>query len=319
VDRYIGETPKGVIPVFSYYMIRQSLPGRNNTDEPKAVLSNLKNDATMKAWLADLRLFMKRAGGFPKRTVVLQLEPDMWGYGEHAATGNDAATVPVARVGSLAGLAQRAVEMRDQFAPNVLLAYHASGWGTGVDISISDPGPAQVDALAAKAARFYRSLHAGFDLTFTDWSDRDAAFKRKIYGAGPEAWWTSADHARAVRFIRGYSSAAGQRVAVWQIPLGNTIMRAMDNTWGHFQDNHVQWLLGKDGRAHLKSLAGAGAIGFLFGGGATGTTCACDATGDGKTDPAPIDGNGRPSYNADDDGGYFRHRARAYYANPVGL
>jgi hypothetical protein len=309
-----------VIPVFSYYTIRQSLPGRNNmTDEQKAVLSNLRNDATMKAWLADLRLFMKRAGGFSKRTVVLQLEPDMWGYGEHAATGNDAATVPVARVGSLAGLAQRAVKLRDELAPNVLLAYHASGWGTGVDISISDPGPAQVDALAAKAARFYRSLHARFDLTFTDWSDRDASFKRKIYGAGPDAWWTSADHTRAVRFIRGYSGAAHQRVAVWQIPLGNTIMRAMDNTWGHFQDNHVQWLLGKDGRAHLASLAGAGAIGFLFGGGAEGTTCACDVIGDGKTDPAPIDGNDRPSYSADDDGGYFRHRARAYYAQPVGL
>jgi hypothetical protein len=317
VDRYIGETEKGVHAVFSYYMIRQSLPGRDNGDEPNAVLSNLRNPTTMKAWLDDVRLFMKRASRFPNKAVVLQVEPDMWGYGEQAAKGDDAATVPVARVGNLSGLAKAVVAMRDNLAKNVVLAYHASGWGTGVDVSISNPTPARTDALARKAARFYRSLGAKFDLTFTDWSDRDAAFKRAIYGAGPDAWWTSADHSRAVRFIRGYSAAAHQRVAVWQIPLGNTIMRAMNNTWGHFQDNHVQWLLGADGRAHLKSLRDAGAIGFLFGGGAEGTTCACDARGDGKTNPAPIDGNSRPSYNADDDGGYFRNRARAYYGAPV--
>jgi hypothetical protein len=90
-------------------------------------------------------------------------------------------------------------------------------------------------------------------------------------------------------------------------------MRAMDNTWGHYQDNHVQWLLGRDGRKHLRALRDAGAIGFLFGGGADGTTCACDGRGDGTTNPAPIDGNARKSYSAADDGGYFRHQARAYY------
>jgi hypothetical protein len=317
VDRYIGETEKGLRPVFSYYTIRQSLPGREDGNEPRAVRSNLRNDATMRAWLDDLRLFMKRAARFPNRTVVLQVEPDMWGYGEQVAKGDDAATVPVARVGTLAGLAKRVVAIRDNNAKNVLLAYHASGWGTGVDLSINDPSLERTDALAKKAARFYRSLGAKFDLTFTDWSDRDAAFKRAIYGAGPEAWWTRSDRRRALRFIRGYSSAAGQRVVVWQIPLGNTIMRAMNNTWGHYQDNHAQWLLGRDGQAHLVALRDAGAIGFLFGGGAEGTTCACDARGDGRTDPAPINGNDRRSYSANDDGGYFRHRARIYYERPV--
>jgi len=320
LDRYVSESAKaGMVPVFSYYMIRQSLPGRDDGDEPHAVLSNLRNGSTMKAWLADIRLFMKRAGGFPKRTIVLQVEPDMWGYGEHAASKSDAATVAVARVGNLAALAQAVVRMRNKVAPNVLLAYHASDWGTGVDLTVNDPSSKQTDALAAKAARFYRSLKAHFDVTFTDWSDRDAAFKRAIYGAGPEAWWNAADSARWVRFIRGYSAAAHQRVVVWQIPLGNTIMRAMNNTWGHYQDNHVQWLLGSNGRAHLNTLARAGAIAFLFGGGADGTTCACDARGDGVTNPAPINGNARKSYNADDDGGYFRHQARAYYKQPVPL
>ncbi|HKP91369.1 MAG TPA: hypothetical protein VJT75_15500 [Thermoleophilaceae bacterium] len=320
VDRYIGETEKNLTAVFTYYMIRQSNPGAGDGDEPHAVLANLRNAATMKAWLGDVRALLGRAGGFPKRTVVLHVEPDMWGYGEQAAKNDDAATVPVARVGDMAALARRVVSLRDQLAPNVLLAYHASGWGTGVDLSINDPSLARSADLGRKAGRFYRSLKADFDVTFTDWSDRDAAFKRAIYGAGPEAWWTSADRARALRFLRAYTAKARQRVAVWQLPLGNTVMRAMDDTWGHYQDNHVQWLLGRDSRKHLRALRDAGAIGFLFGGGAPGTTCACDATGDGRTNPAPINGNTRASYSADDDGGFFRRQARAYYgAGAVGL
>src|SRR5262249_34752222 len=58
----------------------------------------------------------------------------------------------------------------------------------------------------------------------------------------------------------------------------------------------------------------AGVVAFLFGPGAPGTTCACDATGDGVTSPAPIDGNVGLSLSADDDGGFFRWKASAYYA-----
>ena len=48
-------------------------------------------------------------------------------------------------------------------------------------------------------------------------------------------------------------------------------MRAMNNTWDHFQDNRVQWLLGPDSRAHLRAYVAAGFVGFLFGRGADGS------------------------------------------------
>jgi hypothetical protein len=310
VDRYVGESARaGVTPVFSYYMIRQSLPGRDNGDEPAAVLSNLSNAATMRAWLADVRLFFERAGRFPRTRVVLQVEPDMWGYGQQAARNDDASTVPVAEVGDLGGLARAVVDLRNRLAPNVVLGWHLSDWGTKVDLTLNDPSLRRTGMLARRSARFYRSLHARFDVTFTDFADRDASFKRKIYGAGPDIWWTAADYRRELRFLGTYSRAAHQRVVAWQIPLGNTLMRAMNDTWGHFQDNHVQWALGS--RRHLRSLARAGVIALLFGGGADGTTCACDGRHDGVTDPAPINGNTRGSLSADDDGGYFRARARA--------
>jgi hypothetical protein len=57
----------------------------------------------------------------------------------------------------------------------------------------------------------------------------------------------------------------------------------------------------------------AGVVAFLFGRGADGATCACDAEGDGVTNPSPINGNDGWSVSADDDGGFFRARAARYY------
>jgi hypothetical protein len=212
-----------------------------------------------------------------------------------------------------AGFAQEIVALRDRLAPNVILAYHMSGWGTRHDIVYEDPPDARVEAYASTAAAFYRSLHASFDLAFEDFSDRDAGFYEKVEG-NAKTWFTAADFHRHLVFGRTFVRDAGVRMAAWQIPLGNTLMRAMDDTNGHYQDNRVQWLLdGASGRAHLKAYAKAGYVAFLFGGGASGTTCACDADKDGVTNPAPIDGNDRPSLSADDDGGLFRSLVRAYY------
>ena len=104
---------------------------------------------------------------------------------------------------------------------------------------------------------------------------------------------------------------------MWQIPLGNTKMRAMNNAWDHYQDNKVEWFFDDPGRANLSAYARAGVIAFLFGRGADGATCACDAAADGVTNPPAIGANTRASLNADDDGGYFRERAAAYYATGV--
>src|SRR4029079_3602633 len=95
---------------------------------------------------------------------------------------------------------------------------------------------------------------------------------------------------------------------------GNTKMRAENNTWNHYQDNRVEWLLDDTTRAHLQTYINSGVVAFLFGRGADGPTCACDANGDGVTNPAPINGNNLTSLNADDDGGFFKQKVAAYYA-----
>ena len=161
----------------------------------------------------------------------------------------------------------------------MILAYHLSVWGTNRDISYSNDSDPQVDALAARAAAFYHSLGASFDITFTDIGDRDADFKKIQNGDGGAAWWDAADFARYVRFVAGFVAGSGTRVVVWQIPLGNTKMRAQDDTWGHYQDNRVEWFLDDPGDGHLAVWRDAGVVALLFGGGRRGTTCACDGAG----------------------------------------
>jgi hypothetical protein len=212
------------------------------------------------------------------------------------------------------GFAKAIVKLRDQYAPNVKLGYHLSIWGTGVDIQYSKTDDATTDALATRAANFYGSLGANFDVSFAEFSDRDAGFKQSIYGDGGASWFNAADFARHARFLKKFSEVTQKRIVLWQIPLGNTRMLAQNNTWNHYQDNRVEWLLDDPGRTHLQTYVDAGVIAFLFGRGADGATCACDANNDGVTNPAAINGNTQPSLNSDDDGGFFRQKAVAYYA-----
>jgi hypothetical protein len=293
-------------------MLLQSKPA--GSDEAQTDLSHLRDPAVMRAYWDDLRLLYRRARG--SGPVVVHVEPDLWGSIQQAARGDDAATVPAVvpegRPQTAAGFAQEMVALRDRLAPNVILAWHLSGWGTRHDIVYEDPPDATVRAYAARSARFYRSLHAAFDLSFEDYSDRDAGYYQ-VVEHNPRTWFTPGDFHRHLLFGATFVRLAHVRLAAWQIPLGNTLMRAVNDTRGHYRDNRVQWLLsGASGRAHLRAYARAGYVAFLFGGGSSDTTCACDAMHDGVTNPPPVHGNTRRSLSADDDGGLFRSLVRAY-------
>jgi hypothetical protein len=329
----------GIIPVFTYYSIVQSSPASGNESQ---VYNNLNNATTMTAYYNDLKLLFQKAGGFPANKVVLHVEPDLWGFMQaRQGTNDNAQNVPtlVASIGlselaglpnNFSGFARAIVRLRDTYAPNVVLGYHISVWGTGTDIALSNPPDQTIDTLAARAVTFYQSLAANFDIAFSEFSDRDSAFYQYEYGDGGIHWWDAEDFRRGARFLRVFSTGANKRIVMWQIPLGNTKMRAMNNTKAHYQDNRTEWFLDETARTHLATYRDAGVVAFLFGGGANDTTCACDAKSDGVTNPAAINGNnivsepgtGAPSlsgstlttpYAANDDGGYFRWRAWRYY------
>ncbi|MFL5845339.1 MAG: hypothetical protein ACJ762_11645 [Solirubrobacteraceae bacterium] len=325
VSDYIADSQAAAfIPVFSLYELRQSLPGIQSSDEAAGDLLNLRTRATMRAFFSELQTFFRLAGQAGGE-VVLQVEPDLWGYVQAATSGgDDASTVPakVAATGlpalkglpdTAAGVAQAVVRLRDTLAPNVVLGYHLSIWGTGVDIARADASDTLVDELAERSAAFYRSLGARFDVLFAEFADRTPGFALDVDQDGG-GWWDAADFARHVRYLGSVSSRLSRRVILWQIPLGNRVMRAMNNTPFHYQDNRVEWLLGPDRDAHLAAYEKAGVIGALFGSAQAQDTCACDAARDGITNPLAINGNRLLSTSADDDGGYFRRQANALAA-----
>jgi hypothetical protein len=262
----------------------------------------------MRAFFGELQTFFRlaaQAGG----PVHLHVEPDLWGYAQVAAHGtDDAAQVPakVAATGipalkglpdTVAGVAQAVKRLRDQLAPNVVLGYHLSIWGTGVDIARADSSDLQVDGLAARSAAFYRSLGTAFDVVYAEFADRTPGYAKDVHGDGG-GWWDAADFARHARYLALVSSRVNRRVVLWQIPLGNRVSKLLDDTPFHYRDNRVEWLLGRDSDAHLAPYLRAGVIGLLFGAAQATDTCACDPDGDGT----------------ENDGGYFRRRAAAYYA-----
>src|SRR5260370_33236158 len=104
----------------------------------------------MSGVFADLKLLFERAAAFPGTQVVVHVEPDLWCFMEQRSTNDDATTVPaaVASTGmpelagmpnTVAGAAQAVVKLRNTYAPNVILGYHLSIWGTGNDILYTKP------------------------------------------------------------------------------------------------------------------------------------------------------------------------------------
>jgi hypothetical protein len=281
VSMYVRESfAAHVTPVFTYYQMLQSAPSVGATEEARD-LSNMRNPATMRAYWADYELLLRRvAQAAGRRMVVIHVEPDLWGYLEQAHA------TALAR-----SFAQRLIALRNRLAPRVLLAYHLSSWGTDQDVTSGQFSLAQVDRLSATAAVFYESLHAHFDLVFTDVTDRDAGYYRYVEG-NPDTWWGPAQFARENRFIAGFTRRTNTAVVLWQLPVGDT---HLNNTWEHYRDNRLQWWLGAGSAAHLRATRDAGVIGLLFGAGATGCT------------------------TPQTDGGFFFRLARRYEAHPLSL
>lgn len=317
----------GLTPVVTYYEIVHAAPYAYE-DPP---YRNLQVPSTMKAYFENWIFLMQRIAAFGS-PVVVHLEPDLFGYFQQKSS--DPAQTPVAVASSglplaagyennARGYAKLMVALRDQYAPNVILGWHASVWATGTDLIINEADP---DALALQTANFYRALGIDTDVMFSEFSDRDAGFYQ-IYGQS-RRWWTPADFDKFRQFIARLSAELNQDVILWQIPTGNTLYKTSNNTAGHYQDNRPEYflesVLANGDTTHIQEYRDAGVVAMLFGAGQDDQTRYFDARNDGVTNPAPIDNraynhtdhlNDRPALNADDDGGFLRAGIGAYYAN----
>ena len=334
----------GYIPVFSYYDLLQSTPstGSNESDRD---YSNLNNASTMAAYYANFKLLMQDAGAYGK-TVVVQVEPDLWGYLEQRAAGGAASSLSASVASSgfaeaaglpntAAGFAYELLKLRDTYAPNTVLAIHASPWGSGVDIA-SDRRTAvnpltEADTTAAflnSAGLASNPYGSTWDLVFNDVDDHDAGWW-EAQGADNSSfthWWdptnaTYPNFNRYLAWVGELHAKTSRPQVVWQVPEGNQYYLTMNNTCGHYQDNLAQYFI-----ANASSLYSAGLIAVLFGAGNACQTNNTDAQHDGITNNGGVPTtdalgycsacNTHTSTSTDDDGGFLRQFVGQYYASP---
>jgi len=359
-----GARKRGYVPVFPYYMLLQSTGSCDACPEAQRDLTNLNTPSLTAAYYRDFAMLMKRLG--PKTyggvagfggTAIVHVEPDLSGYAEQAVlgvggcfgfcagTGNNPsylkASVKSSGVNAVAGYPNTyrgfnlaLLHLRDLYAPNVLLAFHVSGWTTGYDID-SQTQAANAAALGKEAGTFAARSGVGdspagtstYDLVFNDVADRDAGYYQHVLHQ--DVWWdrrnqTLPNFHRWERYIGAITTRTQRPAMIWQIPLSNQHFRTENNTDGHYQDNRAEYFF-----HHIPELKNVGVIALLFGAGNAGSTVNFNGKGDGVTNPASFcthDGtsgaaicNTAKSAYADDDGGYLRIQARAYYRNPVPL
>lgn len=303
---------QGSIPILTYYQIVHSLPER--FEEPS--FNTLVNPETMNAYFEDWILLLKMAAEFGE-PVIIHHEPDLWGYLQfkgddptraHVAVGTSGHPDVAGLEDNARGFAQALIKLRNDYAPNALLGWHASFWATGTDLILQD---ADGKEIGGRIADFYLKLQAPFDLTFYEAADRDAGWRKTENNQ--DADWNEEDFARFFDYLSTIQAKVGLKAVIWQIPLGNTLYRSMSNTPGHYQNNHAEYYLLAQNRQNVVDLASIGVVGLLFGEGAAEQTSFIDLKGDGITNPAPINGNELVAEFPDDDGGFMRLNSKAFY------
>ena len=330
VTNYINDSvAHSAIPVFTYYEIVQSNPSPGNES---AELTKISTLCTMQAYWADFTVLMQKVGAYGG-LVVVHVEPDFWGFMEHQSSDPSTLSAVVASSGNpdLAGLPNTVqgmgyafLKLRDKYAPNALLAIHASSWASGVDIATDHRTTVDPNAEADAVAGFINKAGivgnptglSTWDLLFNDVADHDAGW----YGAlTNDHWWDRnnvvfPNFTRWLAFMSRLHTDTGRPLVEWQVPVGNQYYQTMNNTDGHYQDNRAEYFL-----AHPDQLTAAGIVAVLFGSGNAGQTTYTDAKNDGITNPAPVNSwqcnqcNNHVSVWSDDDGGFLRVMVAAYY------
>jgi len=298
VSGFVAETAAaGLRPMVTYYLLlpaAQAWPKLGIAEGLAEVTVAARDRAFMAAYLDDFRFFLRQLGSAP---ALVHVEPDFWGYAQHAAAAahTDAHGLPAAVASanptdcgaaedSIAGLGRCMISMVRTYAPGALVSLHGSAWASGLDCVSSRDLSLDVAAEAGKTAAFLLAAGAGCaDLVVVDLSDRDAGWYQRQ--SPPRDSWLDVSDAvlptftQAFAWSRALGAGAGHPVLWWQLPVGNV---ALPITCGQFQDNKLDYFFD-----HPERVAASGAAGMAFGAGAT-----C------QTSP-------------DTDGGHLRARAAA--------
>jgi hypothetical protein len=228
----------GATPMFTFYQMAQNGDGN---------LSGITDTTFMNTYWSQARLMYQRIAAL-NAPVLVNLEPDFWGYVWAQAPNHDP-TQMAAVVSSqpecsslpntAAGIGQCLVQMARQIAPKALIGFPPAFWSgspTAVGVGMRAAGAHQADFIVAQT------------------SDRDAgcfevAAVSECTGRSGTFYWDEAN-VNTPNFHQSQSSYLDYRTALgnglpilwWQTPLG-VPSSTPGGTNQHYRDNRVDYML----------------------------------------------------------------------------
>ncbi|SEU22531.1 hypothetical protein SAMN05443580_13332 [Variovorax sp. OV084] len=225
----------GAIPMFTLYQMQGDLSGINDA-------------AFMNKYWGQTRLMYQLIADL-RGPVLINLEPDFWGFLASKRPDHDATQIPAVvnnqpecagLPNTAAGLGQCLVQMGRQIAPKALVGFPPSFWsGTAAEIG------AQMRVVGADKA----------DFIVAQTSDRDAGCWEadsppdECRGRTGTFYWdasnkTSPNFHDSQKQISDYRAALGNGLPIlwWQTPMG-VPSDTPGGTDQHYRDNHVDYML----------------------------------------------------------------------------
>ena len=309
----------GVIPMITRYTFYQSGQTHCGENREGRITELGANVEFLTKYFNDFRFMCQIIGENKNRKVILHIEPDLLGYGRQlykCSPNNIAMQVkaanPIDGAGfdnTFAGFGKCLISMARKYAPNALVGFHASAWGTASGASLDNNRNAGMDlkADAAVIANDLLELGAGgTDFIALDPLDRDADYymltRTTGNGQPDNRWWDAANKtlpnfAQHFTWVAELKQIVGLPLVWWQIPLGNA---ASPNTAvtdinselaGGYKDNRVDYFMDPE---HINEIVKMGGVLLAFGAG----------QGD-QTNPLS-------------DGGNFMNKVKAYKQSNAG-
>ena len=205
----------GAVPVFTFYELLEIGQQAGLTGEESDVVQQvLASPSLMSSYFDHFVVVLKALASEPA-PVIVHVEPDSWGFmmWSFGIEGNgDASSVPVMVQSSgyadvagfsddAGGIGKALLKLRDQYAPQIRLGWHASNFreGTGGDVVSS----------------FYGSM-GSWDVLVTEHPHVEG---------DPAQWWLPWDETKVQQnldFFSTLTSAAGTPILLWQEQIGTT-------------------------------------------------------------------------------------------------
>jgi MYXO-CTERM domain-containing protein len=215
----------GATPVCTFYQLLDLGKAAGMQGEEPAIVQAVVQDAgLMRTYFDNFVWLLQIAAQYPP-PVIVHVEPDSWGFMMWAmgVEGNDdPLSVPVQVRSSghpdlagcatcddnAAGLGQALVALRDQYAPEIRLGWHASNFRTGTAPNV--------------VASFYAGM-GSWDLLVGEQPHVDPA---------PTAWWEPWDEQALqtnLQWMSVVTQSAGIPLLLWQMPIGTVDWHLIGN------------------------------------------------------------------------------------------